>query len=178
MITLKTDRLIICSLSEDDAPFIVTLLNDPDWLRFIGDKEVRTLADARAYLVNGPLSSYERNGFGLYLVKLQVGGDPIGICGLIKREGLENVDIGFAFLPQFRGQGYAFEAAQAVLHYGQTELGLERIVAITLPENGTSIKLLKKLGLRFEKMVKLPGDDEACQLFVLDISEGAGNLRQ
>jgi RimJ/RimL family protein N-acetyltransferase len=169
MTSLETERLLICPLSVDDGAFIVDLLNDPGWLRFIGDKGVRTVAEARVYLVNGPLASYEQFGFGLCLVKLKAENRAIGVCGLIKREGLADVDLGFAFLPQFRGQGYAFEAAQAVLHYGQTELGLARIVAITLPENKASIRLLEKLGLRFEKTIKLPGDEETLHLFGIEL---------
>ena len=168
MTNLKTNRLTICPLTLADAPFIVTLLNDPDWLRYIGDKGVRTVDDARTYLSNGPLTSYAQFGYGLWLVKLRTNGDSLGMCGLINRPGLADVDLGFAFLPQFRGQGYGFEAAQAVLQHGQTELGLSRIVAITLPENTASIKLLEKLGLRFEKTINLPNDDEPLQLFSLD----------
>ena len=163
---LETDRLILCKLSPDDAEFIFELLNDPSFLQFIGDKGVRTLDDARDYILNGPIDSYERFGFGLYLTKLKDGGAPIGICGLLKRDTLQDVDIGFAFLPEFWSKGYAFESASAVMVYGLNDLGVNRIVAVTLPENHKSIKLLEKLGLRFEKMVRLHDDGPEDKLFV------------
>jgi RimJ/RimL family protein N-acetyltransferase len=156
MITLETGRLILSQFSLDDAAFILELLNDPSFLQFIGDRGVRTLEDARGYLLNGPMDSYARNGFGLYLTKLKDGDIPIGICGLVKRDGLEDVDIGYAFLPQFWSKGYATESASAVMDYGRNVLGLSRIVAITSPDNEGSIRVLEKLGLRFEKMVALP----------------------
>lgn len=162
---LETDRLILRHLSEEDAEFILQLLNEPSWLRFIGDKGVRTLEDARAYILKGPVEMYLRHGFGLYLVELKAEGDSIGLCGLIKRESLEDVDIGFAFLPGYWGKGYAYEAASAVMEYGRTLLGLKRIVAITTADNETSAKLLEKLGLRFEGMLKLPDDSEELRLF-------------
>ena len=163
---LETERLILCKLSKSDAAFILELLNDASFLRFIGDKGVRNLDDARQYILTGPIESYERLGFGLYLTKLKDGGVPIGICGLVKRESLKDVDVGFAFLAKFRGKGYAFESASAVLTHAKTVLGLNRIVAVTYPDNYDSIRVLKKLGLRFEKMVKLSSDDEQkCKLF-------------
>ena len=166
---LETERLIIRKLNVDDAAFIFELVNDPDWLRFIGDRGVRTLEDAGKYILNGPMAMYERVGFGLYLVELKSNGTPIGMCGLIKREGLDDVDIGFAYLPQFRAQGYAYEAASAVLAYGRREFGLKRIVAITSVDNERSIQLLEKLGFAFEKLIKLPGDDEELKLFAIDV---------
>jgi RimJ/RimL family protein N-acetyltransferase len=163
MNVLETDRLILRWISPDDAPFILELLNDPDWIRFIGDRGVRTVEAAREYIEKGPAVSYARNGFGLWLTQLRESGVPIGICGLIKRDTLEDVDVGFAFLPAFRGQGYALEAATATMSYGRGALGLARIVAITDPENQTSIRLLEKLSLRFERMIRWPDDDtELC----------------
>jgi RimJ/RimL family protein N-acetyltransferase len=162
---LETDRLILRRLAVEDSEFILELLNDPSWLRFIGDKGVRTLVDARDYILRGPVAMYERLGFGLYLTELKSGRVPVGLCGLIKRDALEDVDIGFAFLPRFWGKGYAYEAAAAVLAYGRTVLGLGRILAITSADNDSSARLLEKLGLRFEKMVKLPADDEEVRLF-------------
>ncbi|MDB5986303.1 MAG: Protein N-acetyltransferase, RimJ/RimL family [Nevskia sp.] len=147
---IETERLHLRRLALDDAGFVLGLLNQPSWLRFIGDKNVHTLDDARRYLEQGPMASYQRNGFGLYLTALKTKATPLGICGLIKRDSLQDVDIGFAFLPEFCGQGYAFEAAAAVLHYGRHTLGLRRIVAITSPDNQHSIRLLQKLGLKFE----------------------------
>jgi RimJ/RimL family protein N-acetyltransferase len=162
---LETPRLILRWLAVDDAEFMLQLLNQPSFLRFIGDKGVRTIADARGYILEGPVRSYERFGFGLYLTELKKTGAPIGICGLLKREQLDDVDVGFAFLPQFWRQGYAFESASAVLAYGREALGLTRIVAITNPENVSSINLLEKLGLRFERVIKLSEDGRETKLF-------------
>jgi len=162
---LETDRLVLRWLSTDDAEFILELLNDPSFLRFIGDKGVRTLADARQYILNGPVEMYVRLGHGLYLVELKEGGIPVGMCGLIKRDGLDHVDIGFAFLPQYRAQGYAYEAASAVMTYGKDVLGLKRIVAITSPDNDASGRLLEKLGLRFERMIRLSEGADVVRLF-------------
>jgi RimJ/RimL family protein N-acetyltransferase len=162
---LETDRLILRKLSVEDAEFILELLNEPSFLRFIGDKGVRTLDDARDYILKGPVDSYERHGFGLYLVELKESGVPIGICGLLKRESLEDVDIGYAFLPAFWGKGYAFESASAVMAFGKSAFALDRIVAITSPDNHGSIKVLEKLGLRFERMVKFTDDSPQSKLF-------------
>lgn len=171
MTVLETDRLLLCKLSINDAAFILELLNEPSFLQFVGDKGVRTLDDARDYILNGPIASYERHGFGLYLTKLQNRGAPIGICGLLKRESLEDVDVGFALLPKFWGKGYAMEAAGAVLAHGRTVLHLDRIVAVTSPDNHASIKVLEKLGLCFEKMVRLSDDGPESKLFALDVSQ-------
>jgi RimJ/RimL family protein N-acetyltransferase len=166
---LETDRLILRRLSPDDAAFILELLNDPAWLRFIGDRGVRTLEDAHTYILNGPMAMYARLGFGLYLSELKGSGVPIGICGLIKRDSLEDLDIGFALLPKFRGEGYAYEAASATMAYGKNVLGLKRIVAITSPDNQVSAGLLKRLGLKFERMVRLPGDPRDVKLFACEM---------
>jgi RimJ/RimL family protein N-acetyltransferase len=162
---LETDRLILRRLSPEDAGFILRLLNEPSWLRFIGDKGVRSVEDARNYILNGPVEMYSRLGFGLYLVELKDEGLPVGICGLIKRDSLEDVDIGFAFLPKYWGRGYAYEAAAAVMSYGGSVLGLSRIVAVVSVDNVDSAKLLEKLGLRFEGMVRLSNDSEEVRLF-------------
>jgi RimJ/RimL family protein N-acetyltransferase len=112
---IETERLLLRKLSLDDAGFIVELLNEPSFLQFIGDKGVRSLDDARAYIQQGPMAMYEQHGFGLFLTALKEGNEPIGMCGLIKRESLPDVDIGFAFLPAFWSRGYALEAATAVM---------------------------------------------------------------
>lgn len=166
---LETSRLILRRLSIEDAEFILELVNEPSWLRFIGDKGVRTIADACEYILKGPVESYERFGFGLYLTELKGNGIPIGICGLIKRESLKDVDIGFAFLPKFWGNGYADESASAVMAYGRSAFGLNRIVAVTAPDNHSSVKVLEKLGLRFEQMVKLSEDGPEIKLFAHDV---------
>jgi RimJ/RimL family protein N-acetyltransferase len=160
---LETERLLLRHLEADDAAFIFELVNDPDWLRYIGDKGVRNLDDARAYIANGPVAMYARVGFGLYCVELKSDAKPIGLCGLIKRDTLEDVDIGFAFLPGYRANGYGAEAARATLVYGFDVIGLRRIIAITSPDNAASGRLLEKVGLRFERMFTIGEDDEVRQ---------------
>jgi ribosomal-protein-alanine N-acetyltransferase len=165
---LETERLIIRQLSKDDAEFIFELLNEPSFIRNIGDRNIRTLDDACAYIVNGPVASYAKNGFGLWLVVLKETNESIGMCGLIRRESLENVDIGYALLPKFWSKGYAVEAARAVKEYAKDVVRLERLVAIVDPTNEGSIRLLEKLGLRYEKMVRLSADDIDLKLFAID----------
>jgi RimJ/RimL family protein N-acetyltransferase len=162
---LETERLMLRRLAAGDAAFILELLNEPAFLENIGDRGARTLADARRYIARGPVASYRKFGFGLYLVELKESGAPIGICGLLKRDWLKDVDIGFAFLQKFWWQGYARESAAAVMHYGWTTLRLKRIVAITKPTNQASITLLEKLGLRFEKIITQPDHPGENKLF-------------
>jgi len=166
VIVLETDRLILRHLEVDDAPFILNLLNQPSFLRFIGDKGVRNLDQAREYLLTGPVASYDKNGFGLYLTQLRAG-TPIGMCGLVRREVLDHPDVGYAFLPEYWSQGYAFEAAREVLVYAREELKLEKILAIVSPDNEGSIRLLTRLGLRFEKSMRLENEAEDVSLFGL-----------
>lgn len=161
---IRTPRLVLRRFSVADADFVVELVNDPDWLRFIGDRGVRTVDEARAYLVRGPLAMYEREGFGLYLVALAATGERIGMCGLVKREELDDVDIGFAFLPEWRGQGLALEAARATLAHAR-ELGLDRVVAIVTEGNHASIRLLERLGMRSAGRVRLPRGGDPVLLF-------------
>lgn len=169
MTVLETERLVLRRLSVDDAAFILELLNEPSFLRYIGDKGVRNVREAIRYLETGPLASYDRFGFGLYLVELKDAGVPIGMCGLIKRDSLPDVDIGFAFLPSFWSRGYAFESAVAVMTYGRDVLGLGRIVAITSPDNEASARLLEKVGLRYERLIKLADDQSEVRLFVSSV---------
>ena len=166
---LETERLILRPFSTNDAEFILELLNEPSFIRNIGDRGVRTLDDARSYILRVPVKSYEQHGFGLYLVVLKESGESIGMCGLIKREALEDVDIGYAFLPRFWSKGYAIESALAVKYYARDVIGLKRLVAITDPENLGSIRVLEKIGLRFEKMVRLSEDDIELKLLAADI---------
>jgi len=163
---IETERLTLRKLSVEDAPFILRLVNEPSFLQFIGDKGVRNLEDARQYILNGPVASYAQNGFGLFLVQLKTNQAPLGMCGLLKRETLEDVDIGFAFLPEFWDQGYAFEAAAGVLSYAKDVLKLPRIVAITNKDNDASGKLLEKLGFHFNRLIKLSDDKAELKLFV------------
>ena len=147
---------------------MVRLLNEPSFIRCIGDRGVRTAADARTYILEGPVASYGRHGFGLYLVELKAGGVPIGICGLLKREFLEDVDIGFALLPEFWSKGYAFEAASAVLAHARAQ-GFTRVLAITSQDNVPSIGLLAKLGFRFERLAKLYEGEPPLKVFACDL---------
>jgi RimJ/RimL family protein N-acetyltransferase len=165
---LETERLTLRHASTADNRFIFELVNDPAFIRNIGDRGVRTLADAERYVLDGPIASYEKFGFGMYVVEVRESGTPIGLCGFVKRDWLPDVDIGFAFLPQYRSQGYARESASAVRRYGHEVLGLTRIVAIVSPENADSIRLLEKIGLRFEGMVRPVNEDADIKLFATE----------
>lgn len=165
---LETERLVLRRLTTDDAQFMLELLNDPAFIEHIGDKGVRTVADAQAYLLSGPIASYGQFGYGLYRVELRESGERIGMCGLLKRESLPDTDIGFAYLPRFRSQGYALEAAAAVLDYARRTVGLKRILAIVSPANERSIRLLEKLGLSFERMVQMSADEPPIKLLARD----------
>jgi RimJ/RimL family protein N-acetyltransferase len=166
----ETERLRLRRLTTDDAPFILRLLNDDGWLRFIGDKGVHSLGDARRYLEQGPLAMYARHGMGLWLTERKADAQPVGLCGLIRRDGLDDVDIGFAFLPEFRGEAYAYEAATAALAHGRDALGLKRIVAIATPDNERSANLLQKIGLALQGRMTLPGSDEELSFFAIDLA--------
>jgi ribosomal-protein-alanine N-acetyltransferase len=168
MSILETERLQLRELNTDDAEFIFELVNEPAWLQNIGDKGVRNLADAQQYITNGPQASYARFGFGLYLVVLLNSDVAIGICGLVKRATLADIDIGFALLSRFWGNGYAVEAAAAVLAHARDVIGLPRVVAITAPDNLGSKQVLEKIGLRFDKMIDLPGYDQPSRFFTTD----------
>jgi RimJ/RimL family protein N-acetyltransferase len=161
---IETPRLRLRRLAPGDAPFILELLNDPAFLQYIGDKGVRTEEDARGYIRNGPMASYERFGFGLFLVSLTTG-EPIGMCGLLKRDSLDDADLGFAFLPGFRADGYGFEAAVAVLAHARAAWGLTRVLAITSPDNVASIGLLEKLGFVFARMAQLKEAEPSVKVF-------------
>ncbi len=173
MTVLRTARLELRRLTPGDAAFVLELVNDPDWIRHIGDRGVRSAADAEAYLRRGPLAMYEKFGFGLWAVVPADGGAPAGICGLIKRETLPDVDVGYAFLPEHRGRGYAREAVAACLAHGRDVHGLARIVAVTSPGNERSVRLLAALGFREEGTVQVTPGAEACRLFAWH-ARGAG----
>jgi len=157
---VDTPRLVLSRLAPEDAPFILALLNDPAWLRYIGDRGVRTLDGARDYIVQGPMAMYAREGFGLWKTALRANGDPIGLCGLIKRPALDDVDLGFAFLPAYRRRGYGREAAAACLDYARDAARLRRLVAIVSSDNADSLRLLAGLGFAYERKIRLAGDDE------------------
>ena len=167
MIIANTPRLTLRLVNIHDAEFIFELLNDPSWIKHIGDRGITDLERARTWINDGPLKSQSTHGFSFYVVTLKESGVQIGLCGLVKREVLPNVDIGYAFLPRYWGQGYAEEAAIAIVHYAHAQLGIDKLAAITSPENASSNKLLKKLGFDFEDevMLMLSGEEKRCNLY-------------
>ena len=165
----QSTRLRLRHIQVEDADFVLQLLNEPDFLKNVGDKNVRDRSGAEAYIERGPIASYESHGYGLYLVELIESGKAIGICGLLKRDFLEHADLGFALMPGYRGNGYAFEAAQATIELARTTLNLSKIVAFTANNNMRSIKLLEKLGMKFDNLMSLPGADKSVKLFSLDL---------
>ncbi|MGI8638415.1 MAG: GNAT family N-acetyltransferase [Pyrinomonadaceae bacterium] len=181
---LETERTILREIIESDAEFIFDLLNQPSFIKYIGDRNVRTLQSAREFIENRYRKSYREHGFGLYVVELKTDFSilkseiqnpkskirtPIGICGFVKRDSLPDADIGFALLPQFCGEGYAFESADAVMKYGREVLGLKRVLAITSQDNESSGRLLERIGFKYDRLIKLPHDDEKLKLFSSDI---------
>lgn len=170
MIITETPRLIIREFTNADGEFIIELLNTASWLKYIGDRKVKNIEDAQAYLSKGPMKGYKEYGFGLNCVVLKEGNLPIGMCGLIKRETLQDVDIGFAFLPQYEGKGYARESTMAVLDQAK-QLELKRLVAITLPDNERSIRLLESVNMHFEKMIQFPDEKEKLMLFAIELTK-------
>jgi ribosomal-protein-alanine N-acetyltransferase len=158
---LETPRLSLRRLEPDDAEFLVGLLNQPSVLANIGDRGVRNADDARRYLRDGPMAMYGRFGFGLWLLSRRDDGAPLGMCGLLKRDTLPDVDVGYALLPQFWGQGYALEAVQATLRHAASKFGLKRVIGVVSEGNAASIRVLEKAGMRFERMVSMqPGEPE------------------
>ncbi len=162
---VETERLILRRVTLDDAPFILRLVNEPAWIQYIGDKKIRTLDAARAYITDGPLKMYTQFGFGLFLIELKNTLTPVGLCGLIKRDELHDVDIGFALVPECWGKGYGFESASAVMRYAVAQHGMSKLLAITLPENGPSIALLEKLGFNYQQRIHLAHDDAELELY-------------
>ena len=168
MKVLETQRLALRQLSLDDAEFILELVNEPAFITNVGDKRVRSIDDARQYILNGPIDSYQRFGFGLYLVELKDSRLPVGMCGLLKRDALDDVDIGYAFLEKFWSRGYAVESTTAMVDYARNNIGLHRIVALIAPGNDKSVRVVEKLGFQFEKTVRLPNIDDDSMLFGRD----------
>ena len=148
---------------------MLELMNEPSYIQNIGDRKVRTLEGAKTHIAKGPIASYAANGFGLCLVALKETGEPIGICGLINRDTLPDVDIGYAFLPRYWSRGYAAESARAMKEFARDVVGLKRIVGITNPDNWGSIRVLEKIGMQFEKMIRLSEDDIELKLFSVDL---------
>jgi RimJ/RimL family protein N-acetyltransferase len=165
---LETERLVLREITVDDAEFIADLLNQPSYLKYIGDKGVRTAADAAGFIESLVRKAYRDHGYGHYIVRLKDDPTPMGTCGYVVRESLPGPDIGFAFLPQFEKKGYAYESASAVLNYGRNTLGFGRVLAITTPDNESSGRLLGKLGFVYEKMVRTTPDGEPLKLFISD----------
>jgi len=158
MSIVKTDRLSLRKIDTDDAEFMLRLLNDPAFIQYVGDKKARDLESAKTYILEGPVESYQSYGYGLYLVETIDNRAPIGICGILKRDFLDHADIGFALIPEYREVGYAFEAAQATIELARSELKLPHNVAFTAANNTSSIKLLEKLGMAFDRMIDLPAE--------------------
>jgi len=165
MNVISTDRLLINRITLDDAGFMLKLMNDKDWIKNIGDRGIRTIEETEEYIRTRFLKTYNESDFGFYSLILKSDQQIIGIAGLVDREGIDHVDIGYGLLPEFRGKGYAFEATKAIYDYGSEELKLEKIVAIVNPDNPSSIKLLTKLGMEFEKMIRLPDEEIDIMLF-------------
>jgi RimJ/RimL family protein N-acetyltransferase len=163
---LTTARLSVRPFSIDDAPFVLELLNEPGWLRFIGDRGIRTVDGARDYLLRGPIAMYERHGFALHCVERIADGVPLGMCGLIKRATLDDIDLGFAFLARYWGHGYAREAISGVMDHARDVLGIARIVAIVAPDNTRSAAALRHAGFTFEHKIRMPGDEIDLDFYV------------
>jgi RimJ/RimL family protein N-acetyltransferase len=164
----ETERLLLREITLEDAPFILALVNDPDWLRFIGDRGVRSLEQAREYILRGPIAMYAQYGYGLWLATRKSDLQSVGLCGLLRRAGLADADLGFAVLPAFRSQGYTSEASAATLRYARRVVGLQRVAAITSTDNHASARVLERLGLKFEHMLRLPDDEEELKLFAIE----------
>lgn len=162
---LQTERLVLRKLSLNDTAFIIELVNSPGWLQYIGYRNIHTTEDATKYLLDGPLKSYDQNGFGLLLIQLKTTGAPIGMCGLIKRDALPLPDLGYALLPAYEGQGYITEANSAYLAYVGQELKIGKLLAITNLDNEKSIRVLEKLHFVFERYMNMSGNDHPVRLF-------------
>jgi RimJ/RimL family protein N-acetyltransferase len=166
--TLETDRLVIRKLEPGDSAFMLDLLNQPSFIRFIGDRGVKTLEDASTYIQERAFAAYEKNGFGPFAVELKTDGRVIGIVSLLDRDELDHVDVGFAFLPDSWRQGFATEATSAVMDFAFQDLGLEKIIAITQPDNIASIKTLDKMGLSFAGITRLGNEDIDLLLYAIE----------
>ena len=169
---LETERLTLRPITLDDAPLVLAVMSDPDFVRYVSDRGLRTPADAARYITEKMLPGFEQNGFGMCGVRLKESGTPIGTCGVFKRNPADDAEIGFAFLPGFRGRGFALEAAAAVMNYARDVQKLTRIVAATKPANAGSIKLLEKLGMRFERMIFDEASQSEMKLFAKDSPGG------
>lgn len=168
---LSTERLELRWLTLDDTPLMLAIWNDPAFVRYVADRGIRTLEQARAAVEAGPLRLYAEYGYGPFRVRRREDGMDMGICGLFRRDGLEEPDIGFAILPDFCGKGYGYEAAAAVLDYARDALGLPCVTAIVSPLNAASIGLLEKLGMDFERPIRMPGDDHDVRFYRIEFAD-------
>ncbi|MDH7447362.1 GNAT family N-acetyltransferase [Aquimarina sp. 2201CG14-23] len=162
---LETERLILKPATLADASFYLELLNTPKWIQNIGDRNVKSIAEAKNYIAEKMTPQLERLGYSNYTVIRKLDNKKLGCCGLYDREGIEGVDIGFAFLPDFEGKGYAYESALKIKEVGISEFGIQKISAITIPANKSSQKLLEKLEFTFIKIINIPNDDEDLMLY-------------
>ncbi|CAN5467528.1 GNAT family N-acetyltransferase [soil metagenome] len=169
MVRLETTRLILEELNATDGAFMHELLNTDSWKKYIGNRNIHTAEEGSNYITNRIAPSYQTNGFGFYKVRLKENNLPIGICGLVKRDGLEDIDIGFAYLPKYEGKGYGSESSVAIMKFAKNKLNVKTLLAITVSYNLKSITLLEKLGLKFEKTIRLPNDPEELMLFVIQL---------
>ena len=166
---IETERLRLREFDSTDGELIFELLNSQGWLKYIGSRSIATIDDAVNYIETKLQKGYRESGFGFYLVELKATGVKTGMCGLVKREGLDDVDIGFALLPQYENKGYAYESSMAVIQYAKNKLKINKLAAITMPSNFTSVKLLEKLGMKFDKKISLPGDPEELFLYKMEL---------
>lgn len=167
---IETERLLLKPMSTDDSQLIFELYNSPNFIRFIGDRNIKTVDDAENYIKNKFLPQIEKLGYGNYLISRKEDGKKIGSVGIFERDGLDVHDIGFSFLPEFEGKGYGYESASKLMEVGFKEFGLKKISAITTKENISSQKLIEKLGLKFQKMVSLPNDEEELRYYEIEKS--------
>jgi RimJ/RimL family protein N-acetyltransferase len=165
---LETERLNLRTIEADDAAFYYELVNDPTWLEFIGDKGIYSVGAARTAIVDGPMVMQKTYGHSLYVMERKSDGQPLGLCGLIKRDTLPDVDVGYAIRPAHFGQGYTYEAAVAVVAYARQQLRMRRLLGLTDPGNTNSISLLEKLGLRFVECKNLPPNDRTTNIYCLE----------
>ena len=170
MEVFETERLVLRHFTPDDAPFILELLNEPGWKRFIGDRGVNTIHDAENFIRTVPIASYDKHGFGLYAVEVKDDGSLVGMCGLIKRDTLPDVDLGFALLSRFEGKGFAREAAIATLAHARDVFGLRRVVAITTEDNDRSGRVVERAGMKYEAVITIEGDPESLRLYAVEFS--------
>ncbi len=167
---LETERLILQEFTAADANVVLDLLNEPAFHQYIGDKNVRTKNDALQYLTEGPIASYKKYGYGLWLANVRKSNQPIGMCGIKKRPTLQIPDLGYAFLKRYWSKGYATEAARGVIKYASKTLQMKRLAAITHPGNNASIKVLQKVGFQFKEITKLDGFEGKNKWFEIDLS--------